>query len=276
MEEIILKGKILESFDIKHVLECGQVFRFGKINEKYYVLSKGECAFVQNIGDYCQITCTKSNYFKKYFDFSTDYDIIKQTLSKEEILRDSISNGNGIRILNQDLFEVIISFILSSNNNIPRIKGMIERLCFALGEKKEFLDFEYYTFPRIEDMATKDEQFYRNLGFGFRAKYIKKTIELMQNGFNIEVLNNLSTEEAREKLLQLSGVGRKVADCILLFGLHKMDVFPVDTWIEKIYRDHFYQGELTREQQSDYFVSKFKELSGYAQQYLFYYKREIS
>lgn len=172
VEEIIVQGNILKSFNIKHILECGQVFRFGIIGEKYYVLSKGECAFVQNMGEYYKIACTNKKYFEKYFDFQTDYDIIKQDLSSEKIVYEAIQNGYGIRLLKQDLFETIISFVLSSNNNIPRIKGMIERLCKALGEKREFLGFTYYTFPPISEIAKQEETFLEAWALGLELNML--------------------------------------------------------------------------------------------------------
>lgn len=159
MEEIIVQDTLKKSFNIKHILECGQVFRFGIFNGNYYVLSKGECAFVRNMGEYYKIECTNKKYFEKYFDFYTDYDIIKHNLSGNNIVNKAIQSGYGIRLLKQDLFETIISFILSSNNNIPRIKGMIERLCSSLGSKREFLGFEYYTFPTLDELVKKDEEF---------------------------------------------------------------------------------------------------------------------
>ena len=181
--------------------------------------------------------------------------------------------GKGIRILNQDYTETLFSFIISQNNNIARIKGIIEKLCLALGEKKQFKDIEYHAFPTAKIMAQQSLMFFREIGLGYRAEYIKRLAEDIDIGFDLSLLCDLSTMEIKDALMNIHGVGRKVCDCVTLFGFHRSDSFPVDTWIEKVYKQDF-NGTLTdRVKITEWFLSRFKDNSGYYQQYLFHYKR---
>ena len=175
--------------------------------------------------------------------------------------------------MNQDPTETLFSFIISQNNKIPRIKGIIEKLCTALGEKKKFKEIEYYAFPTIEKMAEKSSGFYKSLSLGYRADYIYKLSLEMKNGFTISKLSGLSTPELKRALLKIYGVGPKVADCVMLFGFHRADSFPVDTWIDKVYRENFNGTLKDRAKIADWFLNEFKENAGYFQQYLFHYKR---
>jgi N-glycosylase/DNA lyase len=192
-----------------------------------------------------------------------------------EILSVSANLGKGIRILNQDAVETLFSFIISQNNNIPRIKKSIEKLCQGLGEEKEFEGIKYYAFPTVEKMSQAPLEFYKEIGLGYRAEYVKKLAEKIVQGFSVNSLKALATNELKSVLTSLYGVGPKVADCVSLFGFHRSDSFPVDTWIDKVYKEHF-NGSLTdRNKISKWFTDLFKENSGYYQQYLFYYKRSL-
>lgn len=271
----------LNDFNIEHILECGQVFRYEKINDNYVVYSKNERAEIKNFKDKVIIECTNVEYFINYFDLETDYSIIKSNLirnsffqnNKKINITDVLNKIYGMRILKQDSFEAIISFIISANNNIKRIQLIINRICQKFG--KYNAKYNYYEFPTIEEleMATVDD--FRLLGAGYRAEYLYKVIRQLKN-FDYDFIKNSKTEESVKKLLNLSGVGPKVADCILLYGFYKLDVFPVDTWIKKVYNSYF--TDKTSENVVEIrkkLVDNFKELSGYAQQYLFYYKRNF-
>ena len=276
MEKIIFNDTY---FNIKDTLECGQVFRFYPHEKGYLVYSKDKCAYCYNENGNAIVECNEidKEYFYNYFDLDNDYDSIcsQAKESKYEVLRISSELGKGIRILNQDLEETLFSFMISQNNNIPRIKSIIEKLCYALGEKKEFLRKEYYVFPTSEAMANKDIEFFKSIGLGYRAGYVKKLAEAIVNGFDVNWLKSLSTDKIREELIKVYGVGEKVADCVTLFGYHRGDTFPVDTWIEKLYKENF-NGKLTdRKKISKWLVGEFGEKSGYYQQYLFYYKRSL-
>jgi N-glycosylase/DNA lyase len=266
-----------EYFNILDTLECGQVFRFIPYKQGFRVHSLDKCAYCYTVENKTIIECEDKDYdyFYNYFDLDRDYSKIHRSAIDfgVRILTTSASLGKGIRILNQDPFETTISFLISQNNNIPRIKSLIEKLCVNLGEKKQFLGEEYYAFPSLEKLKTQTVEFYKNLGFGYRANYLLNTVEFLQNHLDILSLKSLSTTDLKSVLLSVNGIGPKVADCITFFGFRKTDSFPVDTWIEKIYREDF-NGELkSRQKMAEYFVEKFGFNAGYFQQYLFYYKR---
>ena len=276
-----------KSFRVKDVFDCGQCFRwneeldksytgiFGKnvLNVKqepdeegYKITFTGVCN--GNIEDIC----------KNYFDLNRDYEEIKNKLSKiDEFMAQSISYGEGIRILNQDLWEMIISFIISANNNIPRIKGIIERMSKKYGEEIEFRGKKYYTFPTIEALKNASKEELRTLGMGFRDKYIYETTKIIaEKQVDLESLKNKETKQAREELLKLNGV---VADCILLFStLKRLDVFPIDVWVRRVMNDLYIHNEdetkVSKKQIENLAKEKFGELEGIAQQYLFYWRRE--
>lgn len=267
-----------EFFDIKDTLSCGQLFRFNPYLKGYKVFSLNKCAYVYN-EDGAVIECEEKDkeYFTEYFDLKRDYSLIYNSAIKEneEIIKISAKSGKGIRILNQDKTESLFSFIISQNNNIPRIKGIIEKLSTSLGEKKSFMGEEYYAFPTVKEMSKKDVEFYSSIGLGYRAPYIKRLADDIEKGLNIEDFSVLKTDELKKKLVSIYGVGPKVADCVSLFGFHRSDSFPVDTWIEKVYKEDF-NGKLNdRKKISLYFTERFKDNSGYIQQYLFYYKRSL-
>ena len=262
-----------EFFDISDTLNCGQVFRYSEKDGVFKVISGAECALVNAVGGI--IRCTDEEYFYNYFDFSRDYSKIYGAACGYgiDILKDAAEYGKGIRILNQDKAEMIISFIVSQNNNIPRIKGILSRICAALGEEREFMGEKYFAFPALEALAVKDAEFYYGLGLGYRAPYVAETAKRLLEE-DISGYSALSTPDLKKKLLSFKGIGPKVADCISLFGFGRTDSFPVDTWIEKLYREDF-GGELKdRNKITEYFTGLFGEYSGYIQQYLFYYKRE--
>lgn len=274
MKKFVFDG---EYFDIKSTLECGQVFRFKPYKNGYLVFSGSECCYAYGC---CGKTCLESenlDYFINYFDLNCDYSKYFDAAvnQKTEILSTAAGLGKGIRILNQDVEETLFSFIISQNNHIPRIKSIIERICENLGEVHGFDGITYHAFPKATVLANKNKEFYSTLGLGYRDEYIVKTANALLNGFSLENLQNLSTAELKKSLLTLKGVGPKVADCVTLFGFHRFDSFPVDTWLYKVYVENF-NGELKdRKSVADYFLNRFKDNSGIFQQYLFYYKRSL-
>jgi N-glycosylase/DNA lyase len=270
--DILIKKN--DFFDIKQILECGQIFRYFKKEYGYDVLSLDKVARVYIEKDKYVIKTNDANYFVNFFDLYSDYSVIyNKLLSYGDIMKKSCNFGKGIRILRQDSFEMLLSFIISSNNMIPRIQKSINMICKNIGKK---IDDEYYAFPALSDLKDKDETFFRQCGVGFRDKYLVKTIKELSCGFDLTKINQLSTSDAIDYLCNLYGVGNKVANCILLFGYHREDVFPVDTWMKKVYIDYFNGDKnLKAEKISSLMIDKFKNLSGYAQQYLFYYKREL-
>ena len=219
---------------------------------------------------------------EEYFDLKRDYKKIKEELSKiDENMKTSIEYGKGIRILNQDLWETIISFIISANNNIPRIKGIIEKLSKKYGKELEFEGKKYYTFPTPKELENVTVEDYRCLGLGFRDIRLYETTKMiLEKKVDLQELRkNPNTFEVREKLLTLSGVGPKVADCILLFSdLKRFEVFPIDVWVRRVMNDLYIKNpdetKVSKKQIEKIANEKFGNLAGLAQQYLFYWRRE--
>lgn len=276
-----------DSFELAHIFDCGQCFRWNvEQDESYTGVFKNNVLNVKKAGDtiYFKGICDRDikQVVEEYFDLNRDYNNIKQILSKvDENLRISIEYGSGIRILNQDLWETIISFIISANNNIPRIKGIIERLSQKYGNEIEWSGRKYYTFPTAEQLKDVSVEDFRKLGLGFRDIRLYETTHIiLNNEINLEELHNeKDTLKVREKLLKLSGVGPKVADCILLFStLKRFDTFPIDVWVRRVMNELYIKNEdetkVNKKEIEKIAKEKFGELEGIAQQYLFYWKRE--
>ncbi|MDR3186338.1 MAG: 8-oxoguanine DNA glycosylase [Christensenellaceae bacterium] len=258
----------LDDFDIEHILECGQVFRYVKLPTGYKVFTKNLTCILIYDKDSVIINSSDSEYFIRYFDLDRDYSLIKKELLRFPNMSNSITHGAGIRILNQDACETIFSFIISANNNIPRIRLTIERMCMRLGKNMG----DWYAFPEVDDLVEAGVQFFREIGAGYRSEYLSGAARLLKDGFFLDI-SDMSTKDAHRHLLKLPGVGPKVADCILLFAYHRTDSFPTDVWIERVYHDMFPDKKATVTAMSDYLCETYGNLSGYAQQYLFYQKR---
>lgn len=253
-------------FSLPQTLDCGQAFRWKEIDENIWqgvafdrllTLEKnGDCLIFHNT--------TKSdflNVWQSYFDLDRDYDKIITEISGNEILKKASSFGGGIRILNQEPWETLCSFIISQNNNIKRIKGIVERLCATFGEDMG----GYYTFPTAEKIAKLTLDDLSVLRAGFRAKYILDAAQKIASGqINLPLLKELSYEDAKAELMKIKGVGPKVADCTLLFSLGKISAFPQDVWIKRAMQVLF-DGRLPEEA---------IPYAGIVQQYIFYYARE--
>ena len=283
-----------ESFELKDIFDCGQCFRWNKEeNGSYTGIWQRNVVNVSIVKQNTDLTndilfegiFENENYkeeIEKYFDLKRNYSKIKNELSNiDENLKQSTIYGKGIRILNQDLWETIISFIISANNNIPRIKGIIERLSKAYGKKIIFNKKEYYTFPSPEELKNVTVEDYRKLGLGFRDIRLYETTKMiLEKQIDLEKLkNNLNTNEVRESLLKLSGVGPKVADCILLFSeLKRFEVFPIDVWVRRVMNELYIKEEneekVSKKKIEELAKDKFGNLAGLAQQYLFYWRRE--
>lgn len=285
-QKYILKDA--KSFEPNHVFDCGQCFRWEKQRDGSYtgifnnnvlnvnkidndIIFKGICE--NNIKEVCT----------EYFDLARNYEDIKLELSKvDDNLKKSIDYGEGIRILNQDLWETIISFIISANNNIPRIKGIINRLSEKFGSKIEWDGDTYYTFPTVQQLARASVQDLRSLGLGFRDARVYETTKMILNKeVDLDKMYEEDTNKAKESLLTLSGVGPKVADCILLFSkLKRFDVFPIDVWVRRVMNELYIKNEnetkVSKKEIEKLAKEKYGNLEGIAQQYLFYWKRETA
>ena len=275
-----------KSFELNHIFDCGQCFRWNIEEDGSYtgvikngVLNvkkeKNDIIFTGNLdGDIKKVV-------EDYFDLNTNYENLKNALSQIDTnMKNSIEYGYGIRILNQDLWECIISFIISANNNIPRIKGIIDRLSKKCGKKVIFNEKEYYLFPTPEAVSKLSVQDLRDLGLGFRDKRVytttKMIIEKQVDLDKIENMNN--SEDIRNELLKLDGVGPKVADCIMLFSLKRFDVFPIDVWVRRVMNDLYIHNEdetkVDKKHINKVSNEMFGDIPGIAQQYLFYWRRE--
>lgn len=285
-EKFILKNQ--ESFNLKHIFECGQCFRWNMEDDGSWlgIIKDAVIRVKQNNDEFIFTGSVNSSkdfkeIIQEYFDLDTNYNGYKEKLSKiDEYLAESIRFGEGIRILKQDLWETIISFIISANNNIPRIKKIIDSISRNYGKKVIFEDKEYFLFPTPKELSKASVEDLRKLGLGFRDKRIFETTKIINENPSLltEIENMNSTESMREELLKLDGVGPKVAGCILLFALKRLDVFPIDVWVRRVMNDLYIHNEneekVNKKELLNLAEEKFKGLSGIAQQYLFYWKRE--
>lgn len=264
-----------EFFNPKDTLECGQLFRFKSFERGYKVFSADKACYVYSDGVTTFVQTDDDEYFYDYFDLNTDYSEIVRAAESFNVplLTRSARAAKGLRLLNQNEEETFFSFIVSQNNNIPRIKKIIEGICDGLGERRTFMGEEYRAFPASYAMAQADASFYRSVGAGYRDTFLCETAKRI-NSEGLARLKRLNAAMLKKELLTYKGVGAKVADCISLFGFKKTESFPIDTWIEKVYREDF-GGTLTdRNKIADYFQQTFGTYSGYVQQYLFYGKRQ--
>lgn len=275
---VVLKN--IKNFELKHVFECGQCFRWNRTETGSFIgVVFGKVIEVDKKDEDLIIYNTNEEEFNKlwleYFDLNRDYSAIKAELSKDETLRKSVDFGSGIRLLKQDKFELLISFIISSNNRIPMIKRAIATISEKWGDEIKYKGKNYYSFPTLQQLKDRTVEDFEGCSTGFRAKYIANTIaEVNKDKALLDRIFSLSDDACHKELQSFSGVGPKVADCIMLFSMEKYSAFPVDVWVKRAMM-HFYaapEGSLKKIR--DFARNKFGELSGFAQQYLFYYARE--
>ncbi len=266
-------------FNIKQILECGQSFRFTELDENTFeIIAFNKLITVYSKDNIVKFIGTNETDFLdiwvNYFDLKTDYTLIKKTLlNDDEIMNTCIPFGDGIRILRQDPFEIIITFIISQNNRIPMIKKVIENLSMGYGTK---IDDTNYAFPTFEQLKNITIEELNDCKTGFRSKYIRDFLDKIEsNEINIDTLKTLEYQELKKELMKIKGVGTKVSDCIVLFGFSITNAFPVDVWIKRVV-EYFYfdNNDIKIEDIEAFGKSKFGNYGGYAQQYLFYYARE--
>lgn len=271
----------IRDFVPKHIFECGQCFRWNRQQDGSYTgVAMGRVLNVKEENDTVIFTNTNIKEFNEiwynYFDLGRDYGKIKEELSKDPVLREAIPFGEGIRILKQDVWETILSFITSANNRIPMIKKALEELSQKYGTPIEWQGKTYYKFPTPDQLKGETYDDVKACKTGFRAKYILAASYMVSAGeIDIYNIHNLSTEDARKTLIRFQGIGPKVADCIMLFSMDKYDAFPVDVWVKRV-MEHFYlEKDIPLSKIQTYAKDKFGELAGFAQQYLFYYARDM-
>lgn len=275
----VTKPMILEQkqFNIRQIAESGQCFRMDLVSEaRYAVVAFGRYLEIEQLQqEKLRLSCGETEFqtlWKRFFDLEFDYGPIVERLSNgsDEFLREAVSYGSGLRILRQDPFEALISFLISQNKNIPAIKRSIQQICQQYGERIEGTDTSgekvtFFAFPTPEALAEADPKDIRRAGVGYRDAYIIKTSQLIADGaIDLEALKRLSGMEAIACLKELPGVGDKVANCVALFGLHHLDGCPVDVWIARTV-DEVYGGRFDWAQHEGF--------CGIVQQYMFYYIR---
>ena len=278
------KLKNICDFDLAQTLECGQCFHFVKLDENDYVLTaKGRLLHVSQQADTVTFYDTEEdeyvNVWKDYFDMDRDYSEIKnKLLEKDDKLKDAIESMWGVRILNQDFFETLISFIISQNKQIPHIKKIVADISAKFGTYKgTYGGTDMYTFPTLEQLVNASEEDFKELKTGFRAPYIMDAIRRNMAGqFDKNELKSMDYDSCIKELMTIKGVGEKVANCVCLFGLGKKEAFPVDVWIKRIMETMYFDGvDTPKDKIAAFAKEQFGELGGFAQQYLFYYGKSI-
>lgn len=277
-EGIVIRN--VKDFELKHIFDCGQCFRWkeeedgsflGVVQERAVgLIKKDNDVYIKggNIED--------KDLWREYLDLDRDYGEVKSELSQDCILKEAIKHGEGIRILNQEPFEIIISFIISANNRIPMIKRAVQNISREFGKRIEFDGREYYTFPKPFELSMASALDLRRCGCGFRAPYIVETTrEIAEGRVNINEIRNMETDRAHNELVKLKGIGPKVADCILLFSMGKQDAFPVDVWVKRIMQYFYLAPDVSLKKIREDGRDRFGSLAGFAQQYLFYYGRDL-
>ncbi len=278
--QVIIKN--IRDFEPKHIFECGQCFRWDSEEDGSYTgVAYGKILNVKKEGEDIIFSNTNLKDFNEiwvnYFDLETDYGVIKNELSDVPILKEAINFGHGIRILNQDEWEILISFIMSARNSIPMIKKSLNMLSERYGEYiGEYNGRKYYSFPEANVLDKLSLEEVQDCKASFRAKYIISAATIVSSGeIDIYRFKNLSTEDARKELMRFTGVGPKVSDCIMLFSMGKHDAFPIDVWVKRVMEYFYLKKDTSLKIIQEYGQDKFGRYAGYAQQYLFYYAREL-
>ncbi len=282
MSDYIVKG--IKDFNLEQTLECGQCFHFVKLgDEEYGLTAYGKLLHIKQVGDELIFYNTSGEDFekiwKKYFDLDRDYSSIKdKLLEKDDKLKDAIERMDGVRILNQDFFETLISFIISQNKQIPHIKKIVADISEKYGKYAGNINgVDFYTFPSVGELKKAAVEDLLELKTGFRAPYIADAVDKVNdNIIKEDYLRELNVDDCCEELCRIKGVGNKVANCVMLFSLGKREAFPVDVWIKRIMENLYFDSHDTpKDVIAELAKEKFGDLGGYAQQYLFYYGKTI-
>ena len=268
-------------FNLKYTLECGQCFRWKKVEDYYIGVIKDRVVKLKQVENKLYVSSNREEdleqEIRKYLDLDKDYEVIEnRIIDVDEYVKKALKNTSGLRHLNQDFFETIISYIISANNNIPRISKSVNEISKRYGTQVEFENEKYYLFPTPNQLKDVTIEQYRECGVGFRDKYIYDTVKkINSNEVNLEDIQNMDTKELRSLLLTLMGIGPKVADCILLFSCGRQEVFPVDVWVERVMKKLYFNDEnVSKKKILEYADKNFGSDAGIIQQHLFYNIRE--
>lgn len=278
-----IKIKNLEDFEPKHIFECGQCFRWNKQEDESYigVYNSKVLKVYKKDNDIYFMNTNKEDFEKiwaEYFDLDTDYKKLKNDLANmDKYLKKSVEFGYGLRILKQDIYEMMISFIISARNSIPNIKKTVERICEKYGQKIETFEGKtYYAFPSPKDLAFITEEELKECKTSFRTKYIIDTSKkIIEENIKLQELKKLNDIKLEEQLREFAGIGPKVSNCIMLFAFYRKNAFPVDVWVKRVMEEFYLDEDMNLNKMKDYGVKLFNPYAGFAQQYLFYYAREL-
>ena len=259
----------INNFDLKEICISGQCFRMHEDDGAFTVIAGDRYLKVSQDGENVTFFCDREEFegfWKEYFDLDTDYEAILAAVDPEDsYLMRAADTACGVRILRQGLWEMIVTFLISQQNNIPRITKCVENICRAYGRKCRAADgTEYYAFPEPEALASLEEDALMACNLGYRSKYVVRCARKIAGGsFDLEALKTMDYEEAKAYLLTLFGVGEKVANCICLFALHHVDAFPIDTHIRQVLDAHYADG---------FPFDRYRGFAGIIQQYIFYFE----
>lgn len=261
-------------FNLAGTLDCGQAFRWNPDGDGFFGVAGDHPLYIERQGkDILLVGADQTdyqNFWKKYFDMDFDYDQLIKEYSYDPYIAQGAEYAYGQRLLDQENFEALISFIISANNNVKRIKGIIERICTSFGS--EILE-GVHAFPTLNQLKDVSIQDYADLGAGYRADYLFNTVRMILDGFDMEAVQNLPYEQAKKELIKLKGVGGKVADCVLLYGYNFRNAFPLDVWVKRIVAALYLDQNATTKEMSDFAEKTFGENAGILQLFLFHYAR---
>ena len=258
-------------FSLEHTLECGQFFRFTKVDNTYIVQASGQIFSIGQRGDLLIYEGVEESFLIDFFRLDEKLGPILKEIDRDPIIHRAIQQYPGLRLIRQDPWECLISYLCSSAKTIPHIRILLEGLCKSSGRRVQFGDFVGYQFP--EPFCIQSSHLLELIGVGFRARYLREASRCIDRG-HLLALKGIPYPEARQSLMKLAGVGKKVADCILLYSLDFLEAFPMDTWIRKGVQKAYFRGRKTGEKKMEDFVSHhFGPYGGYAQLYLYHYWR---
>lgn len=269
----------IKKFNLTKTFENGQCFRWYKQNdESYFGIVDKEIVhlFYENNKLYMEGKNLNEDYLYNYFSLDEDYELIENEVKKiDKYLYKAVEFSSGMRLLKQDKLETIISFIISQNNNIKRIRLILENICKAKGKKLKFKGFDSYSFPTIEKLKELKIDDFKKLGAGYRDKYLFDAIDKIYNKeIDIDKISHMDLINSRQELMRIKGIGKKVADCILIFAYSRNDAFPIDTWIKKVLKNLYSDYIKKYSSEEEFIKNHFKTYQSIAQQYLFYYARD--
>jgi N-glycosylase/DNA lyase len=280
MRTLEIKG----DFSLKHTLECGQFFRWEKIDDWYYIVTNDTLVKVrQENGNLEYFTKPDRNpeFISNVFRFDDDFEGIIDEINRDDVMNEATSRHRGLRLMRQEPFECLISFITSSNSSIKNIKLKLNRLSELYGDYIGMDGYSFYTFPKPAALASANIENLRTHRIGYHSEFIKKVSSIVAGkSMDLTVISELCYDDARNELIDIfggNGVGNKVADCVCLFALDKLEAFPIDVWIERVMREHYFNGkEINKKEISEFAQDYFGKYAGYAQEYLYHFGRKAS